>query len=54
MENDPHYDDDCFDCMEEDFDNPDIVNVDDLFDDDDINDTGYDHLALLERKGFFA
>lgn len=54
MENDPFYED-CFDCMEEDFDNPDIVDVDDLFDDEeDITDQGYDHLALLERKGFFA
>ncbi|MGA0867223.1 MAG: hypothetical protein ACO3QV_07905 [Candidatus Nanopelagicaceae bacterium] len=46
-------DDPCLDCLDEDdFDNPDIVDVDDLLDEDDnLTDAGYDYLALLERFG---
>jgi hypothetical protein len=55
---DPEYNDEldelCLDCLEED-DYDDLADVDDLLDENDnLTDSGYSYLAILDRKGHFA
>ncbi len=55
---DPDYNDElddlCLDCLEED-DFDDLADVDHLLDEEDnITDSGYSYLAILDRKGLFV